>query len=400
MDKNTVLCEAAALKETLSAWRREIHRHPEIGLTLPVTQAFIRKQLEDMGLCPKDCGNCGTTGLTAMIEGAKPGPVLLLRADMDALPLVEDNDLPFKSEIEGAAHMCGHDTHVTMLLGAAKILLAHRDELCGSVKLMFQPGEEGYNGALHMIEDGLLEDPHVDAALAMHCLTGSKWKTGTLLCATGLKAKASSDTFTITVKGAGIHGATPEQGTDVVYALSKVTDALYAIRSRELSPFTPAILSVCQISAGNAANILPGSGFIKGTFRTFDPETRAFMRKRIEEIATATAESCRTLAETVFSGGLAPTLNDAKLCADVFSWLKELNGDDADVIGPVTGAEDFSEVSARVPSTYIDLSFGSAEEGYPYAVHSPKCVFNEDALVTGAACHAWCAMRYLGVAAE
>lgn len=391
-----ILTEAGSLQDSMVSWRREIHRHPEIGLHLPATAAVVSRELTAMGLTPMPCGSEGTTGIVALIEGAKPGPVLMLRADMDALPLHEDNPLDYKSEIPGAAHMCGHDTHTAMLLGAARILTRHKDRLCGTIKLMFQPGEEGYNGASHMIADGLLENPRVDAALAMHCLTGSKWNTGTLLCATGLKAKASADEFKVEVCGSGTHGATPEHGTDVVYALTRILEGLYGIRSRELSPFTPAILSVCQIEAGHAANILPGSGFLRGTFRTFDPEVRAFIRSRITEIAEQTALACRTEARVSFSGGLAPTINDAELCPAIFTYMKELVGEQqVDVIGPVTGAEDFSEVSARIPTTYIDLSFGSADQGYPYAVHSPKCVFDEDAMPIGAACHAWCAMRYL-----
>ena len=392
------LCEEAQeLKQELIAWRRSIHRHPEIGLSLPQTAALIKNALSEMGLSPKDCGTDGCTGVTALIEGERPGPVLLLRADMDALPLTEENDLDFKSEIPGAAHMCGHDTHVAMLLGAARLLTAHRKEIAGTVKLMFQPGEEGYNGARHMLEDGLLENPKVDAAIAMHCLTGSHWKTGTVLTATGLLAKASADAFTVTVNGLGTHGATPEHGTDVIRALTVIAQELLSIRSREVSAFTPAMLSVCQIHAGNADNALPDSGYLTGTFRTFDEGVQALFRRRVEEIAVQTAKALGTSATVEFRGSLAPTRNDPVLCENVTGWIRELTDPGyQDSIGPVTGAEDFSEISRRVPSVYIDLSFGSADEGYPYAVHSPRCLFNEDALPVGAACYAWCALRFTG----
>ncbi len=392
------LCEEAQeLKQELIAWRRSIHRHPEIGLSLPQTAALIKNALSEMGLSPKDCGTDGCTGVTALIEGERPGPVLLLRADMDALPLMEENELDFKSEISGAAHMCGHDTHVAMLLGAARLLTAHRKEIAGTVKLMFQPGEEGYNGARHMLEDGLLENPKVDAAIAMHCLTGSHWKTGTVLTATGLLAKASADAFTVTVNGLGTHGATPEHGTDVIRALTVIAQELLSIRSREVSAFTPAMLSVCQIHAGNADNALPDSGYLTGTFRTFDEGVQALFRRRVEEIAVQTAKALGTSATVEFRGSLAPTRNDPVLCENVTGWIRELTDPGyQDSIGPVTGAEDFSEISRRVPSVYIDLSFGSADEGYPYAVHSPRCLFNEDALPVGAACYAWCALRFTG----
>ena len=387
--------EAKNLFEQLISWRRQIHRHPETGLYLPVTAALVTKVLSDLGLEPKMVGTDNTTGVTALIDSGRSGPAILLRADMDALPLREENNLSFKSEIEGKAHMCGHDTHTAMLLGAATILVQHKDDFNGSIQLMFQPGEEGYNGASHMIEDGLLENPKPSAAIAMHCLTGSKWKTGTLLCATGLLAKASADTFRITLQGAGAHGATPEHGKDVVYALSRLIDGLYAIRSRELSAFTPAMLSVCQIHAGHADNILPDDGFVTGTFRTFDPEVREFIRRRIHEIAEATASAFRTIAKVEFSGGLAPTLNDKDLCPESWGYLKELSPENTDIIGPVTGAEDFSEIACRIPSAYVDLSFGSVEDGYSYAVHSPRCLFDENALPEGAACYAWLALRWL-----
>lgn len=401
MDSKKFLLEAEQMKPQLIEWRRTIHRHPEIGLTLPHTSALVKRVLTEIGLAPRHCGINGATGVVALIEGERPGPTLLLRADMDALPLTEENDLSFKSEIPGAAHMCGHDTHTAMLLGAAKLIYERRSELCGTVKLMFQPGEEGYNGALNMIQDGLLESPNVNAAMAMHCLTGSKWKTGTLLCATKLLAKASADAFKVTVFGRGAHGATPEHGVDVPHILSEIASALYTICSRELSAFTPAVLSICQLHAGEADNILPDSGFLSGTFRTFDESVQEMLRRRIQEISQQIAAAFGGKAEVSFSGSLHPTLNDADMCPRIAAYAAELMGaEHTDTIGPVTGAEDFSEVSRRVPSVYLDVSFGSAEEGYPEAVHSPRCLFNEDALPVGAATYAWCAMRWLQEAAK
>lgn len=395
-DPKEFLSDAKQMKPQLIEWRRSIHRHPEIGLSLPHTAALVSHALTEIGLSPQHCGTDGTTGIIALIEGSRPGPTLLLRADMDALPLTEENTLSFKSELPGAAHMCGHDTHTAMLLGAAKLIYARRSELCGRVKLMFQPGEEGYNGASHMIQDGLLEAPAVDAAMAMHCLTGSKWKTGTLLCATGLLAKASADSFKVTVSGRGAHGATPEHGIDVPHILAEITSALYTIQSRELSAFTPAVLSVCRLCAGTADNLLPDSGFLSGTFRTFDLSVQKFIRRRTQEISERIASAFGARAEVTFSGSLPPTVNDASMCPKIAAYTAELVGTKyADVIGPVTGAEDFSEISCRVPSVYLDISFGSAEEGYIESVHSPRCTFNEDALPVGAAAYAWCAMRWL-----
>lgn len=396
LSAKTILEQAQELFPQLTDWRRAIHKCPEIGLDLPQTAQLVERELKTLGLEPHRIGGQGVTGVTALIQGEHPGPTILLRADMDALPLQEENDLPYRSRVPGAAHMCGHDTHTAMLLGAAALLMQNRAELHGTVKLMFQPGEEGYNGAAHMVADGLLQDPPVDAAIAMHCLTGSHWKTGTLLCAAGGQAKASADTFQITVHGKGTHGATPECGTDVVNILTNITQGLYAIRSRELSPLAPAILSVCQIHAGDAFNILPAQGSLAGTFRTLDEETRTKIRRRIQEISEHTALAFGGSAKVSFGEGLSPTQNDPALCQQVMAYTKELVGPEhTDIIGPVMGAEDFSEISSRVPSVYVDLSFGSAEEGYPDAVHSPHCLFDENALPIGAACYSWCAMRWL-----
>lgn len=388
--------ESQKMREQLVSWRREIHLRPEIGLDLPHTAEVVERALVQLGLTPRRVGGQGVTGVTAVVQGGRPGPTILLRADMDGLPMEEDNNLPFRSQVPGAAHMCGHDTHTAMLLGAAALLTRFRQQLSGNVKLMFQPGEEGYNGAARMIEDGLLEQPRVDAAIAMHCLTGSHWKTGTVLCATGGQAKASADAFRVDVQGKGTHGATPEYGVDVVDVLTQITQGLYRIRSRELSPFTPAILSVCQIHAGTVDNILPEKGCLTGTYRTFDETVRAQIRRRIEEIAVKTAQARGASAQVSFHGGLRPTLNDPELCPKIYSYVQELVGkENSGVIGPVTGAEDFSEISCRVPSVYLDISFGSAEEGYPDGVHSSHCLFNEEALPVGAACYAWCALRWL-----
>lgn len=394
-DSRQIYAQAHDLSAQMIAWRRAIHQQPEVGLYLPHTAHLVEQALKEMGLSPQHIGGDDVTGVTALITGKHPGPTILLRADMDALPLQEENDLPFRSQVPGKSHMCGHDIHTAMLLGAAAILVTNRDDMVGNVKLMFQPGEEGYNGASHMIADGLLENPKVDAAIAMHCLTGSDWETGTILCATQGSAKASSDSFRIEVRGRGTHGATPEHGIDVVNILSRVTEGLYAIRSRELSPFEPAILSVCQIHAGDADNILPDSGFLSGTFRTFREDTRTHMTQRITEIAKQTAAAFGGEALVSFCGGLHPTLNDPALCAQVSKYTQELMEEKASSIGPVMGAEDFSEISCRLPSVYLDLSFGSAKEGYTEAVHSPRCIFNEQALPVGAACYAWCALRWL-----
>lgn len=385
--------EAAGCMADLTRWYRDLHQIPEIGLNLPETSAYIKKELTAMGYQPVTLCN---HSLCALLAGSRPGPTILLRADMDALPMEEINDLPFRSKKKNAAHMCGHDSHMAMLLGAAKLLKARQTELAGNVKFMFQAGEEGFNGALEMVQAGILENPKVDAAMALHCLCGDRYPAGTMLCAVDGPAKASADTFSIRVYGTGCHGAMPETGVDVINILCHIQNNLQTIVSREISCFAPAVLSICHIDAGSAANILPEEGMMEGTIRTFDEAVRQKIKQRLSEIADATAAQFGGRAEVLYADCLGATINDTNLAAELFSYVKDLLGpEQTDVIGPIMGAEDFSEVSSRVPTVYMDLSFGSIKEGYPHRVHSPYFRINEEALPVGAACFAECAMRYL-----
>lgn len=397
MDTNLTQ-EARSLQPQLDRWYQDLHQIPEVGLDLPETSAYIRRQLTAMGYAPE---TVGTSGVCALLTGSRPGPTLLLRADMDALPMEEINGLPFRSTRKNAAHMCGHDSHMTMLLGAAKLLKERQAQLAGTVKFMFQPGEEGYNGALEMIQDGLLENPRPDAAMAFHCLCGDHHPSGTMLCALDGPAKASADEMEIRVSGKGSHGATPEQGVDVINILCHIHSSLQTILEREISPFEQAVLSICQIHAGTASNILPPEGYMTGTLRTFRQETRDAVKKRIQEIAEATAALFGGQCQVEFHNGLQPTLNDTGLAAEMFSYVRELLGEEySGVIGPVMGAEDFSEVSARIPSVYMDLACGSVEEGYLYGVHSPYFRLNTEALPNGVASFVTCALRYLDKRAQ
>lgn len=387
------LDDAKSMKNELIEWRRHIHQDPEIGMELPHTTEYVVNELTKMGYRPEIICQ---SGIVAVLEGDNSGKTLLLRADMDALPMPELNDLPYKSKNECKAHACGHDTHTSMLLGAAKLLISNKDKIHGNVKFMFQPGEEGYNGAQHMINAGLLENPKVDAAMAYHCLCGDPYKTGFMLCALDGPAKASADTFAINVYGKGTHGARPEHGIDVVNIMCHIQNALQTINAREIKSIEPKVLTICQINVGSAANILPDSGVMKGTIRTFNEDIRQQIKKRVIEIAQGIAETFGGRAEVIYENGLGSTINDVKIAAEMFSYVQELIGkENTGVIEPIMGAEDFSEVMCRVPGVYMDLSFGSPEEGYFYKVHTPQVTFNEDALPVGAACFAHCSVRWL-----
>jgi amidohydrolase len=384
---------AKAIKDQLITWRRRIHQNPELGTDLPMTVEYVSGELGKMGLkaetiCPG--------GVVALLEGrAGRGKTLLLRADMDALPMQEESDLPFKSRRDGVAHTCGHDTHTAMLLGAAKLLVEDRDALCGNVKFMFQPAEESPPGAMLMIKAGILENPKVDAAMALHCLPGDKYETGKMLYAPG-PAKASADMFRINVEGVGTHGAKPNLGVDPINIMCHIQLALQTINSREMPPDAAFVLTVCQMVAGDASNILPPRGFMTGSIRAFDKNVRALAKQRMTEIAQGVATSLGGSAEVVFERGLGATINDKTVGDEMFSYVRELLGENkTGNIEPIMGSEDFSEVMDRVPGVYMDLSFGSAAEGYKYGVHHPLVTFNEEALPVGTAAFVHCAKRWL-----
>ncbi|HWP50529.1 MAG TPA: M20 family metallopeptidase [Clostridia bacterium] len=388
---NQLLLEAQEMYPELVEWRRTLHQHPEIGLDLPVTVTFVTDKLREMGYDPKPCAG----GVVALLEGASVGKTVLLRADMDALPMEEHSGLPFKSTISGVAHTCGHDIHTAMLLGAAKLLMHNRSRISGNVKLMFQPGEEGYNGALDMIKSGVLQWPEVDAALALHTLVGGNHKVGSMWCAPDGPAKASSDTFEITVFGKGAHGATPEKGVDVINALGHIHSALQTINSREIAAREQVVLTVGAISAGQKENILPESGWMRGTIRTYSQELRDYIKQRIEAVSSKVAEALGARAEVVFSGGLPPTINDCTVASEMFSYVKELIGEEnTGIIEPITGADDFAEITSRVPGVYMDLCFNDYAS-CPYSFHSPYIVFREEIMPVGAAAYAYCAARWL-----
>ena len=270
-----LLKEARALEPQLQQWRRTLHRHPEVGFDLPHTKELVKKALTEMGYEPKDCGKAG---VIALAGGKKPGKTILLRADMDALPIHEDSGEEFSSEVPGKMHGCGHDMHTAMLLGAAKLLKAHEDELEGTVKLEFQPAEEIFQGSPDMIAGGLLEDPHVDAAVMFHVLAGMPLPVGTVLVPGGGITMASCEQYHIVVKGKGGHGSTPENCIDPITAAAHIHIALQEINSRELKPGDFGVLTTGRFEAGAASNVIPDVAQMWGTIRTTDPEKLRLMR--------------------------------------------------------------------------------------------------------------------------
>ena len=404
MNAEQVMEEASKLKETIISDRRYLHTHPGTGFDLNDTKAYVKSQLQNMGYNPKECGKAG---LIALAGGKKPGKVFLLRADMDALPIREEADVTFASQ-NGCMHACGHDMHTAMLLGAARIIKQHEDEIEGTIKLMFQPAEEIFEGSRDMINAGLLENPKVDAALMIHVMAGMPFQPGTVVVsAPGVSAPAA-DYFEIKVQGKGCHGSMPNTGMDPLNAAAHILIALQEIHARELAMNDQAVLTIGTMHAGTAANVIPDTVVMGGSIRTFDEETRSFIKKRMQEIAEGIAGSFRTTAEVTFGSGCPTLVNDKELSLCAENYVKELLGQgmafsvaELNALGgeqkssKSAGSEDFAYVSHQVPSIMLALAAGQPEKGYQYPQHHPMVKFDEEALTYGCAVYAYTALRWL-----
>ena len=403
MTSEMLLQEAAELRDCISRERRALHQNPETGFDISATLSFVKSELLDMGLQPMDCGKAG---VVALVGGKKPGKVFLLRADMDALPITEEADVDFASQ-NGKMHACGHDMHTAMLLGAARLLKAHEAEIAGTVKLMFQPAEEIFEGSHDMIQAGLLEHPKVDAALMIHVMAGMPVPTGTVIVsAPGVSAPAA-DYFEIKVQGKGCHGSMPNTGVDPLTAAAHILIAIQEIHARELAMDDRAVLTIGTMNAGTAANVIPDSVTMGGSIRTFDEQTRAFIKQRLAEISEGIARSFRGEASVSFGSGCPTLVNDRDLSVCCEQYVKdllgsgkafsvaELNAMSGGGSSKSAGSEDFAYVSQEVPSIMLALASGQPEKGYGYPQHHPMVKFDEDALPVGSAVYAYTALRWL-----
>jgi len=393
----TLLEASKNLKETIIKHRRYLHQHAEVHDNLPITTAYVMAQLKAMGYDPKEISK---SGIVALAGNKKPGKVFLLRADMDALPMLEEAEVPFKSQTPNM-HACGHDFHTSMLLGAAQLLKDHEDEIEGTVKLMFQPAEETLSGAKAMIEAGVLENPKVDAAAMIHVASGVKMPAGALIIPGAGVSMASADWFEIKITGKGCHGAMPHNGVDPLNVLSHVHLALQEIIAREVPPGEKLALTIGQMHGGNTSNVIPSDAYMTGTLRTIDDDTRAFVKTRMTEISTAVATAFRASAEVVFTHGCPCMANDATLRKQIVEYNTALLGNhaviDMDKLPKQEagmGSEDFSYISEKVPSVMMAL-VANAASGELYPIHHPKVVFNEDALAIGSAVYANTAIQWL-----
>ena len=387
---NLFLKESFAMKDNIIENRRYIHENAELGFDLPKTRAFVIKQLTSLGYAPILLGE----GITCTIGSGQP--VILLRADMDALPQTETSGLDFACQT-GACHSCGHDAHTAMLLAAAALLRKHADLLKGTVKLMFQAGEETLLGSRKMLDAGILDYPKVDAAMALHMNFGPcgdyDMHAGSLAYSAHTMMP-SADEFRITIKGKASHGSTPYLGVSAASAAANIVVALQQLISLEIPCDEPVILSIGKLTSGTASNIIPEEAEIMGSFRAFTRENREYLRRRLPEVATSIAESWRANAKAEFLGGVAPNINDPDLAKEMAGYCSQIM-EKVQVIPPVKGSEDFANLCEYVPTFFANVCAGSIDEGYAYSMHNPSARLDENALPYGSAVYAFCAVKWL-----
>ncbi|MBQ2729931.1 MAG: amidohydrolase [Clostridia bacterium] len=378
--------KAERIRHLMAEDYRHLHKHPECGLQLPKTVSYVKDRLVGMGYEPKGCAE----GITATVGGGER--CVLLRADMDGLPVSEKTDLEYRSE-NGKMHACGHDMHVSMLLGAARLLKEIEKSLNGTVKLCFQPGEETLKGASRMIGSGLLQDPDVSFAAMLHVLTGVEQKTGTIIIPPSGVGASGADFFKVTVKGKGCHGSTPYLGRDPIVPLAHIISALTSLTARELPATSGNVLSVGQVSAGTSANVIPEKAELFGTLRSYGDGEREYLKERLYEISKSIAVAYRCSVCVDFLSGCPSFYNDPYLVKTAKELYPEAYAMPEGTRGG--GSEDFSYVSRHVPSIMLCLSAGGREEGYTEPLHSPSARFSENTLPVGAAALAALAVRLL-----
>ena len=382
---NKFLKRAQELEASMKSDRHYLHQNAEVGFDLPITTKYVMDRLQEIGLEPKEICK---SGVTALIEGKKPGKTYLLRADMDALSMNEENVLEFTSKTN-AAHNCGHDMHTAILLGAAQILKENVDELEGNVRLMFQPNEEAFLGSKAMIEAGVLDD--VDVASCMHMMLD--YDASNYACAPGFFS-SSCDGFKITVNGKGCHGAMPHLGIDPINVGMSICTAFQQLVSRETPPKETASLTFGQFSGGNTPNIVPDKVVIQGTLRTYNAELRAKLVNRMQTIVKSAGEMYGTTVEYEVLSDVPSIYVNPEMLEEVKTYLSEIEGLTlANDNFRITPSDDMAFISEKVPTVYLLLQ--ARVKDNPYSHHNPKVLFDESAMTWGAAMHAQCAFEWL-----
>ena len=375
--------------------RRVIHRRPELAYQERETATLVEARLRELRVPFR--GGVGGTGVIGLIEGARRGRTVLLRADMDALPIQEESAAEYASSNPGVMHACGHDAHTAVLLGATRLLVDQRAELAGNVKLMFQPAEEGGAGAVRMIDDGLLEDPSVDAAFMLH--VAHQLYAGQVATAAG-PMLAGANAFTITVEGRGGHAARPSMAVDPVVVAAHIVTALQTLVSRETPPEQPAVVTLGSFAAGTTHNVIPDRAVIKGTIRAYTEELMTQLEHRLEDTAQGVARALRADARVEYQMHYPPTVNDPAMAELLAGAARSALGGEAVVEAqPVMAAEDFSFVLQRVPGAMLSLGVRSRDWAEPRPVHTARFDMDESALPIGVAVMTSVALQFLALTA-
>ena len=373
----------------------ELHKRAEVGFELTETVAYVKNRLSELNI---EYFECGKNGILGYIGDKNASECILLRADMDALPIKEEAKVGYKSE-SGAMHACGHDGHTAMLLGTAKILKQQESELTGCVKLLFQPAEELLEGANNMIENGALEAPTVKAAVMLHIIVGTELESGCAIISSGGVSAPSADYFRITVNGSGCHGSTPEKGRDPLAAVCRIVSALDVIKAKELAVSEKAVITVGKLCSGVAPNVIPDTATAEGSIRAYNEDTREYIRQRIKNIVKAFSGAFETQGDVDFYVGTPSLMNDSELSEKITEWANELlpkgyvktseelqreakkNGKQSEG----AGSEDFAYISRKVPSVMIGLASGKCSNGYIYPLHHPEMRLDTASLPYGSA---------------
>lgn len=390
-----IVNECKMLEEKLIYMRRELHKCPEIGEKLPKTKDFVCRALDEMGISYKL--NTEDDGLIAEIKGGNSGKTLAFRADMDGLHISEATGLPFKSEIEGQMHGCGHDAHTAILLATAEILNKHKEAFNGTVRLLFQTGEETGTGAKQMISEGALEG--IDAICAVHVgnLAGDDLPAGSMVVLSG-PVSAGKDKFTITVHGKGTHSAFPEKGVDPILIAARIANACEEMSARELPVGTAAVLSFGSFQAGVDHNTIPDTAVLKGSIRVQDVNIRNFMGERLKCITESIAKAFRAECTVEIKRGSSTVMNDKTLSSLVAKAVSKALGEDkvyTSIPSALMGSDDFANYAEKIPGVYFFLCTNNKEKGLVQVNHNPEFDVDEDVLWEGAAAYCAIALEYL-----
>ncbi|APQ61294.1 putative hydrolase YxeP [Paenibacillus polymyxa] len=391
MNIHELLALSRPLQEQLITWRRDFHRHPETGYEEIRTSGIVAEHLRSLGL--EVTTQVGKTGVVALLRGKSPGPTIGLRADMDALPIQDQKTVPYRSEIPGKAHLCGHDAHTAILMGTAQLLAHLERPERGNIKFVFQPAEEGLAGAKAMIDDGVLENPKVDAMAGLHMFPGLK--TGTLGVSKGV-AFASADSLTIKILGKGGHAARPHEGIDAIAVSAQVISALQNISSRMVDPLETMVITIGKISGGYMGAAIAPEVEMIGTVRTLSAELRNRMPELIEQVVRGVCESFGAGYELSYQQGYPVVQNDPDMVDLMTETSEQLFGSkEWDYIKPSTGGEDFAFYCEQVPGVFFRLGCGRGDEDTSYPLHHPRFDLDEMVLPYGVAMMSAIALNFL-----